>query len=341
MKKKTTILFYTILFALILFFVFFLLRDVGLKSHPVIEKEKLTKVVLGTDWFAQAEHGGFYQAIADGSYKKYGLDVQIKMGGPQVSGMNLLLSHDIDFFIPPSFIMLMAAQKKLPVISVGAVFQKDLEILMAHPNVGNDSLEALKGKPIFISASTAASVFGFLAGKYGYSEDQKRPYANSLALFLNDKNAIQEGLLTSEPFTVEKQGHFKPVTLLLSNYGFSAYGELITCRKDFEQQNSKTVEAFVKGSQEGWSHYLKNPVLGNVLIKKDNPQMDNDLLAYAVKKLNDEKIILGGDAQNLGLFAMTDKRWSDFYQMLVQNKSIEPGIDIKAVYTLKYIMKIP
>ena len=207
---------------------------------------------------------------------------------------------------------------------------------MAHPNVGNDSLLALKGKPIFISAPTAASIWGFLVGKYGYTDDQKKSYSNSLIPFLNDKNAIQEGLLTSEPYIVEKQGHFKPVTLLLSDEGYSAYGELITCTNEFEKKNENIVKSFVQASKEGWQHYLKDPTLGNILIKKDNPQMTDDVLDYAVKLLNEKKIITGGDAEVIGIGAMTDKRWQDFYDSLVKSKSIQPNIDIKNVYTLNY-----
>jgi NitT/TauT family transport system substrate-binding protein len=333
--KNTKIFLYSTIFLVILSSIFLVARRRFESQRS--SSLGLTKVVLATDWFAQAEQGGFYQAVADGTYQKYGLDVQIKMGGPQVNGLQLLLARDVDFFIPPSFVMLNAAQKKLPIISVAAVFQKDIEILMAHPGVGNDSLQALKGKPIFISAPTAASFWGFLVGKYGYTDDQKRSYSGSLTPFLNDKTAIQEGLLTSEPFVIEKQAHFKPVTLLLSNAGFSAYGELITCRKETEQKNPKMVENFVRASMEGWKHYLKNPQLGNALIKKDNPQMTDDLLDYGVNKLKEEQIISGGDAKTQGLGVMTDKRWSDFYDMLVKNKSIEPNVEYKKVYTLKYI----
>jgi NitT/TauT family transport system substrate-binding protein len=331
MKKRPWIL-YSTLFLLILFAVLYLVQSQNHLNTP--SSKNLTKVVLGTDWFAQAEHGGFYQAIADGTYQKYGLDVHIKMVGPQVNGMTLLLSKDVDFFMPPSFVMIAAAQKKLPVVSLAAVFQKDLSILMTHPDVGHDSLASLKGQPIFISPPTAAAIWGFLVGKYGYTDDQKRAYGNSLTPFLKDKEAIQEGLLTSEPFTVEKQGHFKPVSLLLSDEGFSAYGELITCRQDYLKDHPDVARAFTKASLEGWKHYLENPTLGNVLIKKDNPQMKDDLIAYAVHKLKSEEVITGGDAKTLGLGAMTDARWSHFYDMLVKSEAMPAGVDIKSVYVL-------
>lgn len=331
-------------YLILIFIVIFALLTICLRAYHSTTKEnsqtnQLPKIILGTDWFAQAEHGGFYQAIADGTYKNYGLDVQIRMGGPQVNGIQLLLAGETHFFLSNSYVMLQAIQNKIPVVSVAALFQKDIQILMTHPGVGHDSLESLKGKSIFISAPTAAAIWGFLAGKYGYTEDQKKSYSHSFVPFLNDKFAIQEGILTSEPFIIEKQGHFKPVTLLLSNYGYSAYGELLTCTREFEKNNSKIIQNFIKASVQGWKNYLQNPRLGNELIKRDNPQMSEELINYAIEKLKEEKILTGGDAQSLGIGAMTEARWNDFYNSLLKYKSIEENLPIHEAYTIKYMQK--
>jgi NitT/TauT family transport system substrate-binding protein len=328
---------YIIFFTVFLFSAlssFFWKKFIAPQKNP---SQNRTKIVLGTDWFAQAEHGGFYQALAEGLYKKAGLDVEIKMGGPEVNGMQRLLGHEVDFFIQPSYVMLQAAKKNLPVVSVAAFFQKDLQILMAHPGVGHDSLASLKGKPIFISAPTVASIWGFLTGKYGYTDDQKRPYSHSLLPFLSDKNAIQEGLLTSEPFVIEKQAHFKPVALLLSDEGYTAYGELLTCTQEFERAHSDVVGAFVQASAKGWEDYLQNPSLGNALIKKDNPNVTDDVLAYAVAKLKEKNILKLPTENWKSIGKMTKERWDSFYSMLVAHKSIETGIDTQKIYTLRYV----
>jgi NitT/TauT family transport system substrate-binding protein len=333
--KTVLIIFFAVF---ILGYIIFFLKKYNTANH-INDSPKLTKIILSSDWFAQAEHGGYYQAIAEGIYEKYGLDVKIKMGGPHVNGMQLLLGGDVNFFMAASSVMVAAAAKKLPVVSVAAVFQKDLEILMSHPNSGHYTFESLKGEKIFISPTTAASVWGFLAGKFGYTDDQKAPYSNSLLPFLSDKKAVQEGILTSEPFIVEQKAGFKPVTLLLSNAGFTAYGELLTCLQEYERQHPEIVDAFVKATMEGWKSYLKNPLPANRLIKHDNPEMTDELLAYAVNKLNEEKIISGGDAEKLGFGVMTDERWNEFYQLLVSHNSAEPNVNIKSIYTLKYINK--
>ncbi|BBH52528.1 ABC transporter substrate-binding protein [Fluviispira sanaruensis] len=296
-------------------------------------------LTLGTDWFAQAEHGGFYQAVAAGIYKKYGLNVNIKMGGPQVNGLQLLLADEVQFYIPNSYMMISAAKQKLPLMSVAAIFQKDIQVLLAHPNVGNDTMESLKNKPIFISVPTAASIWGFLVGRFGYSDSQKKSYSHSLTPFLQNKNSVQEGILTSEPYLIEKKYGFKPVTLLLSDYGFSGYGELLTTTLKFEREHPEVVGKFVQATIEGWKNYLEDPVLGNELIKKANPNMTDDLLKFAHKKLISENILTGKDGNLFEIGAMTDVRWSEFMNMLIKNHVFDENVDYKSIYTLKYLNK--
>ena len=184
-------------------------------------------VSFGTDWKAEAEHGGYYQAIATGIYKKYGLDVTLRQGGPQVNHAQLLAAGVLDFNIASnSFVPLNFVQQNIPMVAVAAMFQKDPSVLIAHPGQGNDSLAALKGKPIMIGADTRTSGWLFLKQKFGYTDDQIRPYTFSVAPFLADPKAIQQGYLTSEPFTIEQAG-VKPVVLLLADVGYGSYGALI------------------------------------------------------------------------------------------------------------------
>src|SRR6266571_9352539 len=184
-------------------------------------------VAFGTDWKAEAEHGGFYQAIATGIYKRHGLDVRLRPGGPQVNHAQLLAAGVLDFNIASnSFVPLNFVREKIPMVAVAAIFQKDPSVLIAHPGQGEDSLAALKGKPIMISGDTRVTSWLFLKEKFGYSDDQIRPYSFSVAPFLADSKAIQQGYLTSEPFTIEKEG-VMPVVMLFADAGYSSYGALI------------------------------------------------------------------------------------------------------------------
>ncbi|MDJ0553147.1 MAG: ABC transporter substrate-binding protein [Microcoleaceae cyanobacterium MO_207.B10] len=309
-------------------------------SSSVVKSDKnLDQVTFCTNWYAQAEHGGFYQAIATGIYEDYGLDVTIRMGNAQVNGTQLLVGGAIDFYMGSSIDTISAVQTGIPTITVAAIFQKDPQVLIAHPGVGNDSLEKLKGKPILTSSLSDKGYWQFLKAKYGYTDEQKRPYNFSVAPFLVDKNLIQQGYLTSEPFTIEKKGGFKPVVMLLADAGYTPYATTIETTKEMVEKNPDLVQRFVDASIKGWYSYLENPEPANQLIKKDNPEMTDDLLAYSLEKIKEYGIITSGDAARKGIGAMTDARWKTFFDSVVEAGIIKPDTNYKEAFTLKFVNK--
>ena len=302
-------------------------------------ESKLDKVTFGTNWYAQAEHGGFYQAVATGIYKSYGLDVTIKMGGAQVNGTLLLMGGAVDFFMGDGANAIKAVEEGIPKITVAAIFQKDPQVLLAHPGVGNDSLFKLKGKPIFVSAAANTNYWPFLVAKYGYTDDQKRPYNFSVGPFLADKNSVQQGYLTSEPFTVEREGKFKPEIMLLADYGYLPYGTTIETTKKLVETKPDLVQRFVEASIKGWYSYLDNPAPGNELIKKDNPKMTDELLAYGWQKIKEYGLVISGDAQKMGIGAMTEQRWKSLFETMSATKVFQPNTKYEEAFTLKFINK--
>jgi NitT/TauT family transport system substrate-binding protein len=297
-------------------------------------------VTFGTDWKAEAEHGGYYQALATGIYKKYGLDVKLEQGGPQVNHSELLAAGRLDFDeAPNSFISLNFVQQGIPMVAVAALFQKDPSVLIAHPGQGDDSLAALKGKPIMIGSDTRVTSWQFLKKKFGYSDDQIRPYDFSVAPFLADPQAIQEGYLTSEPFTIEEHG-VKPVVMLLADAGYDSYGSLIETSQKLAQQKPDLVKRFVDASIEGWYSYLYgDPAPANALIKRDNPEMTDALLAYGRNKLKQYGIIDSGDAKRLGIGAMTAARWRHFFETMAAAGVYPRTLDYKKAFTLRFVDK--
>ncbi len=300
------------------------------------------KVVFGLDWLAEAEYGGYYQAVAQGIYAKYGLDVTIRQGGPQVNQAQLLLAGRLDFTIASnSFLALNFVKENLPFVAVAAIFQKDPAVLLAHPGMGNDSFLALKGEPIMIGADTRIGWWNFLKEKFGYTDDQIRPYAFSLAPFLADKKAIQQGYLGSEPFLVRQQGGFDPVVLLLSDAGFTGYASLIATSQDLIARNPSVVQRFIAATAEGWHAYLESdPKPGNTLIKQANPDMTDALLDYGREALRSHGIVESGDAFNYGIGAMTDERWKSFFDSMVAAGLYPPTMDYKHAYTLQFMQKV-
>jgi NitT/TauT family transport system substrate-binding protein len=302
--------------------------------------QKLDRVVFGTNWRAQGEHGGFYQAVATDIYRRQGLDVTIRQGGPQINSAQLLASGRLDFNMGASlFGALNYVVSGVPIITVAAIFQKDPQILMAHPGQGNDTLEALKGKPIMISAGAQSTYWQFLKQRFGYTDDQIRPYTFQLAPFLADKKAIQQGYLTSEPFKAEKAG-VKPVVLLLADGGYTSYTTTIETRAQVARDKAGVVQRFVDASIEGWYGYMNgDPAPANALIRRDNPDMTDDLLAYSRDAMKRHGIVVSGDALSLGIGAMTDARWKGFFETMAKAGVFKPSLDYRRAYTLGFVNK--
>src|SRR5262245_47514557 len=299
--------------------------------------QQLTKLVFLTNWYAEAEHGGFYQAVAEGIYKRHGLDVTIKMGGPQVNGLQLLLAGQADLFMGYDIQTISVLEQALPIVTVAATFQKDPAVIIAHPGV--TKLEELKGRPIAISSASDTTFWPWLRARYGFSDEQKRPYAFSVQPFLVDRKLAQQGYATSEPYSIEKGG-VKPVVFLLADLGYPPYAETVIVTRDTLLKRRDAVKRFVQASAEGWKSYLAKPAPGDALIKKDNPQMEDSLLAYGVRTMKRYGIVTGGDAAKLGIMTMTDERWKQTFDFMVQAGMVKPGLDYKQAYTLDVVKEV-
>jgi NitT/TauT family transport system substrate-binding protein len=299
------------------------------------------KVTFGLDWKAEAEYGGYYQAIATGIYAKHGLDVTVRQGGPQVNHTQLLLAGRLDFNIASnSFTALNFVKENIPFRVVAAMFQKDPAVLIAHPGQGNDNFVELKGKPIMISGDTRVGWWSFLKAKYGYSDNQIRPYTFNLGPFLADPHAIQQGYLGSEPFSIKEQAHIDPVVMLIADAGFKGYASLIATSDKMIKEKPDLVQRFLDASIEGWSSYLSgDPSPGNKLIKEANPEMTDALIAYGIESMKTHGILTSGDAAKLGIGAMSAERWADFYKATSDEGQYPKEMDITKAYTTQFVNK--
>jgi len=297
----------------------------------------LDQVTLGTDWQAEAEHGGYYQAVASGIYHKYGIEVTLRPGGPQVNHAQLLAAGRIDFgIVSNSFLPMNFVKEQIPMIAVAAFFQKDPTVLIAHQDAG-DGLSSLKGKPMMLSADSRVGWWLFLKARFGYGDDQIRPYNFNVAPFLANPQAVQQGYLTSEPFLIEQAGG-NPKVYLLADSGYASYGSVLETSAKLIAQNPDLVQRFVKASIEGWYGYLYgDPAPANALIKRDNPEETDDLLAYAVAKMKEYGIVDSGDAKRLGIGAMTEARWRDFFEVMAQQGLYPKDMDFKKAYTTRFV----
>jgi NitT/TauT family transport system substrate-binding protein len=303
--------------------------------------QTLDKVSFGTNWVAEAEHGGFYQALADGTYREYGLDVTIVPGGPQINNRILLAVGKLDFFMSANTLQSFdAVEQKVPTIAVAAMFQKDPQVLIAHPDMGVQKFEDLKDLTLFISKEGIASYFQWLKADYRFSDAKVKPYTFNAQPFLTDKSSAMQGYVTSEPYQVEKQGHFQPKVFLLADYGFNSYSTLIETRIALAQDKPDLVQRFVDASIVGWYHYLYGDnSAGNALIKQQNPEMTDELLAYSVAKMKEHGIVDSGDTLRLGIGAITDARMASFFDKMVRARVVKPTVDFRKSYSLRFVNK--
>jgi NitT/TauT family transport system substrate-binding protein len=303
--------------------------------------ETLDKVTFGTNWVAEAEHGGFYQALADGTYKKYGLDLTILQGGPNANNRMLLLVDKIDFYLSANTLQgFDAVENSVPTIEVAALFQKDPQVFIAHPDQGIDKFEDLKKLTLFVSREGMATYYQWLKADFGFTDAQVKPYTFNPQPFLADQKSAMQGYVTSEPFAIEREGKFKPKIFLLADQGFSAYSTLIETRRALVERQPDLVQRFVDASNVGWYNYIYGDnSAANALIKSQNPEMTDELLAYSVAKMKEYGIVDSGDATTLGIGAMTDARMKDFFDKMVRAGVARADLDYRKCYTLQFVDK--
>jgi NitT/TauT family transport system substrate-binding protein len=293
------------------------------------------KVTFLTSWYAQAEHGGFYQAKATGLYDKQDLDVTIKMGGPQVNGMQLLLGGEADVIMGYDFQVLNGIAKGLPVITIATSFQKDLQGIMAHADVKD--LGDLKDKTILVATSGRTSWWPWLKSRFGYTDAQTQPYTFNLQPFFADDNIAQQSYPSSEPFQALQKN--VPVNFFLfADYGYPPYGTTMVTTTKFVAERPDVARRFVKASLEGWKSYLKgDPSAANALIKADNPKMSDEQIAFGIKRMNELQIVDGGDAKTMGIGIITAERWKASYELMVKEGLLPADTDWTKGFTTQFV----
>lgn len=308
---------------------------------PAAAEIRLDKISFGTNWVAEAEHGGFFQAVADGTYKNYGLDVTIVPGGPNVNNRILLISGKLDFFMSANTLQSFdAVANNVPVVAVAAIFQKDPQVFLTHPNPKVTKLEDLKPMTLLISKEGVAGYFQWMKSELGFSQSKVKPYTYNAQPFIVDKNSAMQGYVTSEPFVVEKQANFKPTVMLLADYGFDGYSTLIETRSEWVDKKPDLVQRFVDASMIGWYNYLYgNNKAANDVIKKLNPEMTDELLAYSIGKMKEYGIVDSGDTLKDGIGAMSEARVASFFDKMSRAGVVKRDIDYRKAYTLQFINK--
>ncbi|MBO0734426.1 MAG: ABC transporter substrate-binding protein [Methylocapsa sp.] len=317
---------------------FILLALLAFRGSPAAA---LDKVTFATNWLAEAEHGGFYQAKADGTYERYGLDVTILQGGPNANNRLLLAAGKVEFDLGANLIQAFdAVSQNIPIVAVAALFQKDPFVLLSHPGAGLDRIEDLPKATAYIGKDGFVSVYQWLKRAYGFRDEKVKPYTFNSAPFIADKNSIEQGYATSEPFEVERQGKFKPNVFLIANYGYDSYSTTIETTQGLIEKKPELVQRFVNASIIGWYNYIYGDNrAANALIKRDNPDITDAQLSFSVAKMKEYGIVDSGDSLTLGIGAMRAERIASFFAKMVDAGLFKPDLDYKRAYTLQFVNK--
>lgn len=303
--------------------------------------QEMTPVTFGTNWLPQAEHGGYYQALADGTYEDCGLDVTIAPGGPQVNNRALLLAGRIEFHMGGNLLQAFsAAAEGIPLKVVAAHFQKEPQVIMTHPGQGLDTWESLEGITLFIGDNGYQSYYQWMIDTFGFTAAQRKPYTFNPAPFLADPRSGQQGYVTSEPYAVEQAGGFVPNVFLIADKGFDTYSTTVEAMDETIETMPEAVQCFVDASAIGWVNYLYgDPYAGNQLILIENPDMTQAQIDFSIEKMKEYGIVDSGEALDVGLGAMTDERIKSFYDKMVSAGVAPEAIDLSSVYTLQFVNK--
>jgi NitT/TauT family transport system substrate-binding protein len=321
----------------------------GLAAVPLLlplarpaRAQTLDRLVFQTDWRAQAEHGGYYQAVAAGLYRKAGIECDIRQGGPSLNIGQLLLTGRVDMTMSNSFEAFTYVREDAPFFTIASIFQKDPQVLIGHPDTGFDGFEDLKGRTLLIGSGGRVTYWPYLRKKFGLRDEQLRPYTFNMAPFLADRNVVQQGFISSEPYSLSKAIGRMPPYLLIADAGFSAYQTTIAISRKLAGEKRDLIQRFVDATLEGWAQYLKGGAAieaANALIKKANPEQTDDRIEYAIEVMKERGIVMSGDALQGGIGAMTDARWQGFYQSMVDVEVLPKGLDVARAYTLDFVNK--
>jgi NitT/TauT family transport system substrate-binding protein len=301
--------------------------------------EGLAKLVYQTAWTPTPDDAGMYQAVATGIYNAYGLDVELVAGGPQLNSMQIFFAGKADFVTTDAFRVLETVQHGLPGVAIAAFYQKSPVVLLSHQHAGNDTLAELKNKPILIAPNDRESHWLWLKAKYGYTDDQARPYTFNMAPFLVDKNLSMQGYITDEPYQARRQG-VELVVHMLADNGYQDYNNVVLASPRLVAEKKPIVQRFVDATIKGWQSYLNgDPKPANDAIKKGNPDLPDGLIDYARSAMKQYALFDSADVKKGGIGAMSAGAWSGMYQTMARAGALPGGIDVRKGYTLEFVNK--
>ena len=313
-----------------------------LRDEAPLDEEGRIRLRFAIEGKPTAAHGGFYQALANGAYRRRGLTVQVIICPPGVRTPQLLASNMAELgWGSSSFVPMNLIAEGAPVRAVAAFFQKDPQILMAHPEPGLTGISSLVGHPFIISDPSAAGAWIWLKHKYGFRDDQLIDDPDNPATFFENGRSVSEGNLIVDPWRVQRDGGFDPRVFLLADEDYASYGGLVLAPISFARDNATALRSFIAATAEGWRDYIRGEqaavAAAEALIQRDNPELTPESLHQARQAMRVRGIVDGGDAALYGFGAMTADRWQAFFNAAAAAGIYRPELNWRLAYTNQYL----
>ena len=302
------------------------------KDGDAVENNKeITSISVQLGWFPEAEYGGEYAADSQGFFEEEGLEVEIISGGPQVSGLQIVASGDIEIGLTKADQLLLAREEGLPVVAIAGVLQNSPQALIYHADQDIQALDDLTDQTVFFVPGVPA--YEYAKYKHNLSLNEQIN-DGSLVRFINDEKSLLHGYAVSEPANLEEQG-IEADYLLLSETGYNPYDIVVFTTEKFIEEHPDVVRAYLRALKNGWEYYRENYDVVNEVIHEVNPELIVDVLNRQAQDY--EEFIFGGDAVEEGFGIMKLERWEKTKEHLIELGELNEETNVLDAFTTEFL----
>ena len=310
----------------------------ALSAGPAVAQEKkLTPVRFTLNWIPTPDHSGYYAAKIGGIYEKYGLDVEIRPGGPQVNVHQLLAAKQTDMIMGTTMRAFNARHEGIPIVTVASWYQKDATTFMLHPDNKASNLADLKANQVMIPNISKVNYWPWMKAKFGFSDDQLKPYDFAYRSWALNPNAISQGYITSDKPNMAGVGVPNGRSMLLADHGWNQYINTVDVLEEMIEKKPEVIRAFLRATAEGWRQYLKDPTATNAELTRLNPDLSRETAAYGYEVITTYRLLGVASADEGKIGTISDARLKAFAEEMVKAGAIPASDAYEKSYTLKFM----
>lgn len=228
-------------------------------SASVLAQNLPDKVSFIPHWLPQAQFAGYFAANDLGIYKKYDIDLDILVGGPQNSSTELCRKKGADFYSLWLANALALRDQGCKIVNIGQIVRRSVFMLIAKKSSGIKEPGDFDGRKVALWEGFELRPMQFFK-KFG-AKVKTVPLGSTINIFLMDGVDAANGMYYNEYHQIINSGYDPDelVTFFLSDYGFNFPEEGIYVYEDFYRKNEDLCRRFISATIEGWMWCFKNP----------------------------------------------------------------------------------